>query len=195
VIASRNFVSIGLCLVLAVSAMAQEGQPGAPNPPPPQQKGPQPTPFRWFIGGGLGLAFGDVNYIEFSPVVGYQVAPNFQLGGSLIFRYRKDKRYEPDLSTTDFGGSLFGRYFLYGPVFLHGEVERINWEYVAVVDGDFTTVESDYTGLYAGAGFAVPTNPRAAMYMSFLYDFNYDSNEPSPNNDPWVIRIGYGVRF
>jgi len=36
---------------------------------------------------------------------------------------------------------------------------------------------------------------RSAMYMSFLWDFTYDRNEPSPNTHPWLIRIGYGFTF
>jgi hypothetical protein len=33
------------------------------------------------------------------------------------------------------------------------------------------------------------------MYMSFLWDFAYDENEPSPNTRPWLIRIGFGFAF
>jgi hypothetical protein len=31
--------------------------------------------------------------------------------------------------------------------------------------------------------------------MSFLWDFNHDDSEPSPYDNAFQIRIGYGVRF
>ncbi len=173
-------------------AHAQEQQPQAP---PTTTKTTIENP--WFIGGAFGFAFGtEGNYAEFSPIIGYQISPLFQVGGSLTFRYRKDKRYEPDLSTTDIGASLLARFYVWGPVFLQGEVERINWEYlVREEDGDLVTVESPYTGLYAGAGFALETSPRSAMYMTFLWDFNHESDVPNPNDNPFIVRIGYGFRF
>jgi len=33
------------------------------------------------------------------------------------------------------------------------------------------------------------------MYMSFLWDFAYRDDEPSPNTNPWLIRIGFGFMF
>ena len=56
-------------------------------------------------------------------------------------------------------------------------------------------VEDTYTGLYAGFGFVQRAGGRASMYMSFLWDFSYDDNEPSPNTNPWLIRIGIGYNF
>ena len=178
-------------------ASGQEGESPPDQTPPPVKKTRASIPNPWFLGGAVGFAFGSqTNYIEFSPIVGYQIATRFQIGGSLTFRYRKDKRYEPDLSTTDIGASVLGRYFVWGPIFIQGEVERLEWEYLArTEDGGVTSVDSTYTGLYAGPGFVMASGPKSAMYMTFLWDFNYEKNVPSPNNDPFIIRIGYGFRF
>ena len=190
-----------ICLVLAVSAAAQEGESEEPQTykekyEQQQKKIKKPIEYPWFVGGAVGFAFGsETSYAEFSPVFGYRISQKFQLGGSLTFRYRKDKRFEPDLSTTDFGGSIVGRYFVFDPIFLQAEVERLNWEYVARTDDGYTTVDSTYTGLYAGLGFVQQAGPRSAMYMSFLWDFAFDSDEPSPNTHPWLIRIGFGFKF
>jgi hypothetical protein len=184
-----------LILLLAGTSGAQEQPPPPPTRPPSAQQPAQKT-YTWYVGGNVGLAFGDpVSYVEFSPTVGYMLVPKFQLGGRVVFRYRKDKRFDPDLSTTELGGALFGRYYVWGPVFVHAETEKMNWEYIALIGEEYTTIKSDYTALYGGAGFQVPTGSRAAMYMSFLYDFNYDDSVPHPNSDPFVIRIGYGVFF
>jgi len=192
----RSVAFLFLSLLVAMSVAGQEKPSGREESPPPQGTGSPPPPDPWFVGGAVGLAFGDeVNYIEFSPIAGYRISRKFQLGATLTFRYRKDKRFEPDLSTTDVGGSLFGRYFVLDPIFLQVEVERLNWEYLVIVNDDYVAVDSVYTGLYAGIGYSLPMGPNAAMYMSFLWDFAYDSNEPSPNPHPWLIRIGYGVVF
>ena len=190
-----------LCLASASTGVAQESESEAPQTykeklAQQQKKTKQPIEFPWFAGGAVGFAFGsETSYAEFSPVFGYRFSRDFQLAGSLTFRYRKDKRFDPDLSTTDFGGSIVGRYFVYDPFFLQVEVERLNWEYVARTEDGYTTVDSTYTGLYAGFGFVQQVSARSAMYMSFLWDFAYDRAEPSPNTDPWLIRIGYGFTF
>ena len=63
------------------------------------------------------------------------------------------------------------------------------------IEGDYTVIESTYTGYYAGAGFVQATSPRSAMYMTFLWDFTYEDGVPSPNPNPFMIRIGYGFKF
>ena len=123
------------------------------------------------------------------------MTPLFQLGGSLTFRYRKDKRFDPDVSTTDVGGSIVGRFFVYDPIFLQAEVERLNWEYIGFDGENYVPVEDTYTGYYAGFGFVQKASNRVAMFMSFLYDFSYDENEPSPNTRPFLVRIGFGYLF
>lgn len=193
-VGKRNLAGALLIGMLVCAAtVAAQGTGGVEGGPAPGVTPPDPP--RWWVGGGIGMSFGEyVNYVEFSPQVAYQIAPRFQLGATLIYRYRKDKRYEPALSTTDYGGSILGRYLFFDPVFVQLEVERIIWEFPRLIDdeGFYEKVEADYTGLYAGLGFALPAGPRSRMFMVLLYDFNYTSSEPSPNSDPWVIRIGYG---
>jgi len=192
------------CLVLALSAVAQEAQEDEPEEPDTykeqyekyQKQAKKTIEYPWFVGGAVGLAFGsETSYAEFSPIFGYRFSPLFQLGGSLTFRYRKDKRFEPDLSTTDFGASIVGRFFVYDPIFLQAEVERLKWEYIGITDEGYESVEDTYTGYYAGFGFVQRASERVAMYMAFLWDFSYDENEPSPNTRPFLVRIGLGYSF
>jgi hypothetical protein len=190
------------CLLVAATAVAQEGESEEPQTYKEQyekyqKQAKKAIEYPWFVGGAVGLAFGsETSYAEFSPVFGYRFSHLFQLGGSLTFRYRKDKRYEPDLSTTDIGASVVGRFFVFDPIFLQAEVERLNWEYIGWTEEDgYLTFEDTYTGLYAGFGFVQKATDRTAMYMSFLWDFAYDENEPNPNTHPWLIRIGFGFSF
>jgi hypothetical protein len=196
----RIAVLVSIVLATTSAASAQEGgAAGGGGVPPASTGGAAPTkPRPWWVGGTVGLSFGEyVNYIEFSPQIAYRISPGFQLGTSLIYRYRKDTRFNPDLSTTDYGASVFGRYFVWDPIFIQAEVERRLWEYPLIIDdeGNYEKVETDYTGYYAGVGFALATTSRAAMFMTLLYDFNYDSSKPMPHSHPWIFRIGYGVTF
>lgn len=188
-----------LCSLLLLTSAALWAQEAPSSEVKSTQSKPlvQSTDYPWFVGGAIGFAFGSsYDYAEFSPILGYQISSHFQLGGSLTFRYRKDKRFDPDLSTTDQGASILARVFIWGPIFIQGEAERLNWDYIArLEDGGYTVVESTYTGLYAGFGFVQATSPRSAMYMTFLWDFEYESGVPSPNPDPFMIRIGYGFKF
>ncbi len=202
VIGSKKNLCFSLLFVLAAAAVAQdEATPRTPDgfdidpEPPPRRSRRAPLTRRIYVGGWLGAAFGsDVDFVEAAPELGFRVSPKFQLGGSLVYRYRNDKRFDPDLSTTDLGGALFGRYFVYAPLYLQAGVERLSWEFVSrLPDGGLITVDADHTAFLVGPGFALPMGPRVATYMSFLYDLNYNSNEPNPYERPWLIRIGIGV--
>lgn len=183
---------LSFCLVCLTSsiALAQEAPPLPPLDPPKKA----PTMSRFFVGGWVGASLGDqVQFVQVAPEVGYRVTPKIHLGGSVVYRYRKDKRFDPDLSTTDLGGSLFGRYFVYTPIYLQLGVEQLNWEFVRSVPGGFETVNANHTAVLAGPGFALPMGPRASSYLTILYDLNYDSSGPNPYDQAWMIRFGVGV--
>lgn len=196
----KRILCFGLLSVLAVTAAAQEeGAPLTPDgfdtEPPPKRSRKAPLTHRMYVGGWLGAAFGsDVDFVEAAPELGFRVSRKFHLGGSLVYRYRNDKRFDPELSTSDLGGSLFGRYFVYAPLYLQAGVEQLNWEFIGrLPDGSLTTVDADHTAILVGPGFALPMGERVATYMSILYDLNYDNQGPNPYERPWLIRVGIGV--
>ena len=190
-----RLVALLICLLIPVVALAQEEPEVAPTSAP-TLPGKTTLKDRFYVGGWLGASFGDVvSSVQVAPELGFIVVPKFHLGGSLVYRYRKDKRFDPDLSTTDLGGSLFGRYFVYAPIFLQAGVEQLNWDYIAndPIGGELTTINADHTAILVGPGFALPIAPSAATYMTFLYDVNYDNEGPNPYDRPWMIRVGVGI--
>jgi hypothetical protein len=201
---TKKILVIVLSLSLAVSAFAQEAQEGESEEPETykeqyekyQKQAKKTIEYPWFVGGLFGLAYGSAtSYAELSPIASYRLSSLFQVGTRVTFRYRKDKRYEPDLSTTDMGFAVLGRFYVFDPIYLQAEVEWLDWEYVGAAEEGFESVDDFYTGYYAGFGFVQRAGSRVAMYMSFLWDFGYDENEPSPNTNPWLIRIGFGYTF
>jgi hypothetical protein len=147
---------------------------------------------RWFYGGGIGLGFGDVTYFALQPLVGYRVSDRLAVGGSLIYRYRSDNRYGTDLSTNDYGASVFGRYAIAGPFFAQAELEQLSFEYVRA---NLTTARTDATSLYAGGGISHPIGSNVNAFATVMYNLSYESQSPSPYSSPWVVRFGVGVGF
>jgi hypothetical protein len=147
---------------------------------------------RWWFGGGLALAFGDVDYVSLQPILGYKVTPKFGVGGRLIFTYRDDGRFDPSVTSTDYGAGLFARYFVTGPVFVQGEYEHISYEYP---QANGSTTRDGYDSWLGGVGFAKPISRNASFFVLGLYNFSYDDDEPSPYNDAFVLRVGVGVGF
>jgi hypothetical protein len=195
----KRLLVIALLIFVAVPIVAQkEDAPKAteetePAPPPPY-KPQRPLRSRMYLGGWLGAsASSAVDRIEAAPEIGFQITPNIQLGGSLVYRYLNDKRFEPNLTSTDLGGSLFGRYFVYAPFFLHLGVEHMSWEYYDPFQSDLIKIDANHTGVLIGPGFALSMGPRAATYFALLYDLNYDYDGPNPYDEPWVFRIGFGI--
>ena len=187
-----RIVCFCLIVLLSGSVVAQE-EHGLDTSPPPAPT--SSVKERFYVGGWLGAAFGDVvSSVQVAPELGFIINPKIHLGGSLVYRYRKDKRFEPDLSTTDLGGALYGRYFVYAPIFLQAGVEQLNWEFpVNTPGGAFDVIDANHTAVLIGPGFALPLGPKAASYMTFLYDVNYDSSGPNPYDRPWMIRVGVGI--
>lgn len=167
----------------------------AQEPPPAEESLPPRPPLRerFFFGGGVGLSFGDVDYVEVSPLVGFRVTERFDAGLSLLYRWRSDDRFEPSIDTTDYGGTLFGRLRVVSNFFLEADWESVNWEYVR---SDLSTDRETTTSFLAGGGYYQPLGARTSLAFSALYNFSYDEDDPfEPYGGPWVFRAGIGVGF
>ncbi len=151
---------------------------------------PLPQP-RMFFGGGLSLGFGDVEYYDIQPMIGVHLTPQLSTGVSLLYRYREDTRFTPSLSTEDYGGTVFARYHLVPTVFIQGEYEYLDYEYVRA---DLSKDRDVFTSFLAGAGITQPLGRNSTIYASALYNFSYDDSN-SPYDSPWVYRVGVGFGF
>jgi hypothetical protein len=148
---------------------------------------------RMFFGGGLGLGFGDIDYVSLEPIIGVRVHPQVALGASVLYRWINDNRYPDSVSTTDYGATTFVQYFPVPTFFLQAEYDYLNYEYVL---SDFSTVRSTNSSVFAGAGFCQSIGGKASFFMSALYNLSYDANDPlSPYASPWLYRAGVAVGF
>jgi hypothetical protein len=166
---------VGVLAVCATPAIAQESEPYNGDV---------------FYGGTIGLGFGDVNYFELAPLVGKHLTPQFSFGGSLIYRYRSDDRYQQDLTTNDYGASVFGRFKVTPQVFAQAEYEYLQYEYYKP---NLTKDTDSANSVFLGGGVSAPAGANASLYATAMYNVNYDDD--SPYDSPWVIRFGVGVGF
>jgi len=149
---------------------------------------------RMWFGGGVGLAFGgNSDYVEVAPVLGFSATEKVSVGIALLYRYRNDKRYAEDISTNDYGGSVFARYRITRPVFLHAEYEYLSYEFPTFGG---SSERDNFDSWLAGVGFSQPIGGRASFFLLGLYNFSYDEDDlRSPYAEPWVLRAGVVWRF
>jgi hypothetical protein len=147
----------------------------------------------WFVGGGIGVGFGDVSYIDVSPFVGYQVNDKLSVGAGVLWQHRRDDRYSKTLTTDNYGANLFARYTVYGPLFLQGEYEYLDYEFYRT---DLTTDRKTANSFFAGGGIAQPIGAKASLFFLAMYNLTYSSyDDPKPYDSPWVLRAGVSVGF
>jgi len=181
--------------LLAGGALAQEpverqpAQTGLETQPPPSSGG------RLFYGGYVGAAFGTVQYVELSPLVGVRLSPDFGVGIGLLYRYRNDDRYSNSGSMTDYGGNLFARYHLGSGLFAQAEYDYTNYEVPTTSEQGGTTRDT-VSGALAGLGYTSAIGGGAGVYFLVLYDFRYNgSGSNTPYDSPVQYRFGVSVGF
>lgn len=185
----KTFFCLILLSLLSLNLWAQNR-----NPADSTRNWDEETPSlrdRIFFGGNFALSFGNFNtFVNISPRVGYRVTERFSAGLGITYMYWafNDRfGYSRDVSTSVYGGNLFGRYAITNRVFAHIEGELLSTE-------DFTTIdENDRTlvpGFFVGGGYAVPLGRRSFMNIFVLYNLLYDNNVSSPYNSPIDVRIG-----
>jgi len=148
---------------------------------------------RFYVGGGLGLGFGDVNFVDLSGVLAYNVGRRVTTGIRLTWRSREDNRDQRDITTNDYGAAVFGRFFVKRPFFLHAEYEYLSYEFIRV---DATTTREGFDSFLVGGGAAHPLSKHATLFVTALYNLSYDSSERlQPYDNPWIFRAGVGFTF
>ena len=146
---------------------------------------------RMWFGGGFGFGFGNVDFVTVEPSVGFEATNKLSVGLSLVYRYSDDQRFDPDLSTNDYGASLFARYAIVPGFFGQAEFEYLNYEFRRF---DGSEDRDQFDSLRAGLGYSQSLGGRSSLYTVALYNFNYDDAN-SPYDDPWTYRVGVAVGF
>ncbi len=138
---------------------------------------------RIFVGGSLGLSFGDYTFIEVAPIVGYKItdALSAGVGGRYSYVNVNDQFLGYSYNYNSYGGSLFSRFIVYKGIFLAAEFEANNFEVFRLIDpinGVFTTDRAWIPSLLLGGGYMQNAGGKVSVYLSLLYDVLQDPNSP-----------------
>ena len=190
-----------ICLFLSVSAFAQDynyveeekkeekkEEPKKAEENQPKDEKP-PLKDRIYFGGNLGFQFGNITFIDISPLAAYKVTEQLHLGAGVSYQYFKDSRFVNDFSSTIVVGRVFGRYFVTEQVFPHVELESLSFKFQ-----DNFGRELDrqwYSSVLAGIGIAQPIGKRGALNALVLYNLSWRNDRSLLYSSPWVTRIGF----
>jgi hypothetical protein len=153
------------------------------------------TPFkdRIFFGGNLGLQFGNLTYIDVSPLVGYKITDKLHAGIGATYIYYKYKDAYLKYETSIYGGRVFGRYYIMDNLFTHAEYEMLNLEVPeTVTGGNYELVRDNISSVLVGGGYAQEIGANASLVLMLLW--NLTEEQYSPYQNP-IIRIGINAGF
>ena len=152
---------------------------------------------RVYFGGNLSLnIFGGSQFIDISPIAGYMITPQLSAGAGFTYQYvsrefiaiPSGNRF--DVSTSVYGGRIFGRYNVRQDIFAYTEFESLNVEFgVGERNGEATTIREWVPGFFIGGGTFRPLFGKGGVNIMVLYNLLHD-NIRSPYNSEWVIRGG-----
>ncbi len=154
---------------------------------------------RSVFGGGLGLQFGTLTFIDISPMIGYRITDRLETGIGLTYKYYKYNDFytdqttgqKVDLKSDMYGASIYTRYHILENVFAHVEYERLRYNFENIYSsGGQILREPMHTyinGLFVGGGLRQNITKGSFLYVMALWDLIEDPNSPYQNP---IIRMG-----
>jgi hypothetical protein len=161
----------------------------------PQSTQPVSKENKWYYGGTVGFSFwNDYTYIGIYPLVGYKVTPKFSIGGKIGYSYYN--YHNTDLSTHNYGGSVFTRYRLIPQIYLHAEFVYFNYEEQTydIQTRQYGTERNWVPFILLGGGLSQNIGQNVWAYVEVLFDVLQDDKSPYEDWQPF-ISIGVGVGF
>lgn len=143
---------------------------------------------RTYFGGNFSLQFGDITFIDISPLMGYMLTEKLSAGVGATYQYTKYDFSRFKFETNTYGGRVFGRYNFFPEFFGHAEVESLSFEFI---DQNDAITREWVPGVFLGGGyFASFGRSRGGFQIMGLYNLAYDEVK-SPYNSPFIVRIGF----
>jgi len=159
-------------------------------PPKQEQKSKEKNP-KVYYGGYANLSFGQFTRIGFEPLIAYKIFPKFSVGAKLSYEYLKDKRYDTDYESSNFGVSVFARRRFFKRLYAHVEYAEMNYKlYNDLGNSDRYWVSF----LYLGGGISLPISKTVSVNGEVLWDLIQDNDSPYKTVQPF-FNVGIGIGF
>lgn len=176
--------------VFVIEKPKVEPQQQEQAPPKQEQKSKEKNP-KVYYGGYANLSFGQFTRIGFEPLIAYKIFPKFSVGAKLSYEYLKDKRYETDYETSNFGVSVFARRRFFKKLYAHIEYSEMNYKlYNDLGNSDRYWVSF----LYLGGGISIPISKNVSVNGEVLWDLIQDNDSPYKTVQPF-FNVGIGIGF
>jgi hypothetical protein len=144
---------------------------------------------KFFYGGNVGASFGSYTMVGIYPLIGYNISPRFSVGVKFIYQYIADKRYAETYTTSNYGGSLFARFRVIPPLYLHAEYSQMSYDLYNVL-GESSRTSVPF--VFVGAGYRQNLGGAVWLNAQVLFDVLQDSNSPYSSWEPF-FSLGFGV--
>jgi hypothetical protein len=125
--------------------------------------------------------------------VGYKLTKKLSTGVGLNYTYSKNKSSGTDFKSETWGGNLFARYVLLGPIYIVSQYE--------VMSTDYSPGRKNvgYDAFLVGGGFLKNVGRNGKAFFQVMYNFSYDDNanfeDNGPYDSPYVINAGFLIGF
>lgn len=189
-----RFWCLVLVLMLASAQLLAQDDPGG--------KGFQKS--NLFVGGNVGLGFGDFTYINFSPHLGYHFNRYIAAGVGINGEYQSVKDYSPTSGTlysktkqTMLGLYTFGRVYPIRNLMIQVQPEA-NYLFGNITFYDVNPAQSYkmntqlVPSMLIGGGLVLPS-PGGEFIGAVFYDILQNVN--SPYGKRAIVQIGYNFNF
>jgi hypothetical protein len=152
---------------------------------PPPVAAPQETagPKKVYFGGYVGATFGNYSTFSVSPLIGYHLSPIVSGGLRFTYEYVNDKRYDPSLTASNYGGSVFLIGHIHPNAYLQAEFEYMSYEYSTANN---SSTRNWVPFLYLGGGVAKHLGGNTSLVVSVMFDVLQDSKSPYESWSPMV---------
>ena len=151
---------------------------------PPSQSNKTKFIDKLAIGGNFSLSFGNVTFINISPLVGYKLTEKLMPGIGLTYMYYNTRGF----SQHFYGGNIFTRYTVFNNFFVHAELEalRVSTSY----NGQDSGINRWSISPLIGGGYTIRIGKFGGIMMTLLYNLNYNQ-ATSIYSSPIIYRIGF----
>jgi hypothetical protein len=170
-----------------------EPEPEAINAAEPQKQ-KKKSSFKMsklFFGGSLGMTFGSFTSIRVNPLIGYSFTPKLSAGITGLYEYRTYDYLGQTKKSNDYGGSIFARFRVVQPIYLHAEYSYISYEFYDVNDKSY---RQGVPFLFVGAGYVQRVGKNTYVYGQILFDVIQSDKSPYSQWEPFYS-FGVSVGF
>ncbi len=195
----RKFILSLLTAGMFFSASAQDTPPTdstavAETPPVEETKPAKETSTikdKIYYGGSVGMSFGSYTMFGVYPMVGYKLTPKLSAGVTFNYQWIQDNRGSTTYESSNYGGSIFSRFRIVQPIYLHAEYASQSYEMFSL-EGES---ERQWVPFFlVGGGFSKAVGRNTWLNAQVLFDVLQDDNSPYREWEPFYS-VGIGVGF